>query len=108
MSQVIKESLQKIHVPSFDEFNAVNESVETEMGHYTQIVNAVDELKEIYGEKEVAKTGVLKTLENINKLILTGKRQEAQAQESQPAQEETQPAQDYAQEDLPAQEEAQL
>lgn len=77
------DNFKRVKVPKFDEFRAINESVRMEMDLYANIVDGVDELKKVYGDKPVEKTGIYKALEEINKLILMGEKIEDQ--EAQPA-----------------------
>jgi hypothetical protein len=81
--------VEQIRMPSFNEFCKMNESVETEMSLYSEIASRVDQLKEIYGDKAMAKTGIIKSLEAINRLILTAQK-EKQPQESQGVQSQPQ------------------
>jgi len=85
--------VEQVHFPSFKEFCHVNESVDAEMTLYSEIASRVDQLKQIYGEKSIGKTGIMKALLSINELILTGKKesQSQSTQQTQPAQPAIQP-----------------
>ena len=97
--------VEQIKMPNFCEFCKLNESVDAEMKLYSSIASDVDELKSIYGEKAIAKTGIIKSLMAINTMILTGEK-ETQSQEEKPqaAQDDTQA---QAQTTPPAQAQAQ-
>lgn len=88
--------IKEVRIPKFHEFASLTESVDAEMTLYSEIASRVDRLKEIYGEKAIGKTGMMKALLSVNELILTGKK-EKQPQE-QP-QEKTQQPQESSQED---------
>ena len=66
--------IPQVTFPSFNEFckTRMNESVDAEMTLYSEIASRVDQLKEIYGEKAIGKTGMMKALMSMNELILTG------------------------------------
>ena len=88
--------VEKVQFPSFAEFRKLkmNESVEAEMTLYSEIAARVEQLKEIYGDKALAKTGIIKSLMSVNELILTGKKENEQGS-AQPVQ--PQPAQSSVQ-----------
>ena len=89
---------EKVTIPSFSEFagNKVNESIDTELGYYKKIAGDVEELKEIYGEKAITKTGIIKALIALNQLILTGEKEKG-AQKEQVQQPQAQAQQPQAQ-----------
>ena len=73
----------------YNKLNKINESVEMDL--YTAIVDGVNNLREIYGDKELNKTGVTASLEKINRMILTAKK-ENEPKEEKEAQPAAQPA----------------
>ena len=87
--------VEQVKVPSFNEFCKLNESesVDAEMTLYSEIASRVNQLKEIYGDKAIGKTGLMKSLMAMNELILTGQKEnQPQSKKSQePAQEPAQP-----------------
>ncbi len=100
--------VEQVKFPSFREFCAINESVDAEMTLYSEIASRVDQLKQVYGEKAIAKTGMMKALLSVNELILTGKKenqpQAAQTPSQSPIQDGVQPgSQPGAQTQPPAQ-----
>lgn len=78
--QPIEIMVEQVKLPTFKEYCRMNESVDQEMKLYSEIASKVDELKTIYGEKAIAKTGIVKSLMSLNQLILTGQK-EAQPQD---------------------------
>ena len=80
--QPIEIMVEQVHIPTFKEFYHMNESVDQEMKLYSEIASKVDELKTIYGEKAIVKTGIVKSLMSLNQLILTGPK-EAQPQDEE-------------------------
>ena len=77
--------VEQIKFPSFKEFCNLNESVDAEMTLYSEIASRVDQLKQVYGEKAIAKTGMMKALLSVNELILTGKKENQPQSSTQPA-----------------------
>ena len=74
-NQPVNIVIEQIAIPSFSEFFKINESVEAETKLYSEIVDRVDQLRNIYGEKNMSKTGIIKALEAINRVILTGEKE---------------------------------
>ena len=108
MSQEINESLQKVHVPSFEQFSIkLNEDTKEEMKIYSELVECQDKLIALYGDKAVAKTGLLAALKKINETLILSPGAKQTPTESQPAQDFAVQAQEPAQAQTQAQEPAQ-
>ena len=82
MEKTANETAKKVRVPSFNEFNKINESAKYEMGLYTNVVDGISDLKDVYGDKQMQKTGIMAALGKINELILTGKKENETAEEA--------------------------
>lgn len=85
--------VEQISIPSFRQFCAINESVDAEMTLYSEIASRVDQLKDVYGEKAISKTGLIKALMSLNELILTGAKENQSQAASQPQPAQPQPIQ---------------
>lgn len=83
--------VEQIKFPSFNEFCKMNESVETEMQLYSEIASRVEQLKQVYGDKAINKTGIIKSLEAINRMILTAQKEQQPQTSSQPSEPAGQP-----------------